>query len=197
MFVETYVFSYSYFAIFIMMILVGFLGVFPPSKLIYLFSGFLVFKGNLNFILVLFSGGLGHAIGNLIQYELARKKGMSFIKKFISYYPHFSMKDVKKIQYLFEKKGVWYLCIGKLLDPIKLIISFFPGLSKMNRMLFFSIVFITSVLWAGIFTTIGYFFGESFKYLGVLGVIIFIIAVVVIYKFYKEMNSKEVNELIT
>ncbi len=193
---EELLLSGSYVLLFLLLAAVGILGFFPPSKIIYGVSGFLASQGSLSLFLVIFSGALGHTAGNLVQYEIGRKKGIGFMEKILHYYPLFTMKDVKKIQLVFEKKGAWFFLVGKLLDPIKLFISFCVGFSKMNRALFLVLAFIGSIIWAIIFTLLGFYFGKSFEQFGFVGILIVGFAAMFLYFFYKYMNSKEIEDLL-
>lgn len=193
---ESLLLSGGYLLIFILMVAVGILGVFPPSKIVYAVSGFLVSQGSLFLLPVIFMGGLGHTIGNWVQYELGRRKGYSFLEKILERYPLFSIKEIKKVQIVFQKKGAWFFFVGKLLDPIKLFISFCVGFSKMNRALFFLLAFVASLIWAAVFTFLGYYFGESYEQFGYVGVVIVALAAIFMLVFYKYMNSKEVSDLL-
>lgn len=186
----------GYGLLFISMVAVGVLGVFPPSKIIYVVAGFLVSQGSLNLALVIVIGGMGHTIGNWIQYEIGRKKGYGFLEKILQYYPLFSIKEVKKVQAVFQKKGAWFFLVGKILDPIKLFISFCVGFAKMHRGLFFILAFIGSLIWSSVFTLLGFYFGKSYEQFGYIGVIIVALAGIFLFVFYKYMNSKEIEELI-
>ncbi len=186
--IETIIISLSYLGIFILMSGTGFFGIFPPSKIIYILGGYFASLGNLSLTLVIITGSLGHSLGNYIQYEIARQKGLHYLKKF----KVFNEKEIKKLTIVFRKKGSWFLFVGKLLDPIKLIICICAGLTKMSRKIFFLIVIITSIIWAMIFSFIGYYFGKSLENFGYIGVIIFILGILVISIFYKYMNSEDV-----
>lgn len=161
---------------------------FPSSQLLYLIAGYFVFKGNLNPLLVIFFGGFGNAIGNMILYEISRRKGLKYILKF----KIFPEKEIKKVQIAFNKKGIWFLFIAKILPALKVLVPIPAGISKMNRILFFIIVLITSTIWAAMFTSFGYFFGESFDLFGKYAFILLLIVLIVVSLFMKYLNSEEV-----
>ncbi len=189
---ELILINYGYYALFFLMVLVGILGIFPPSKIIYIFAGYFAFSGELDLFFIFIIGALGHSIGNYVQYEVARQKGEKFIYFLLKKYPLFPISELKKLKLVFKKKGLWFLFVGKLLDPIKLVISLCAGFSKINRFIFLFIVYITSYIWAMIFTLIGYFFGTSLEKFGWIGIIILILGIIVISQFYKYMNSDEI-----
>ena len=186
--VESLLIQLSYFGLFILMVAVGILGFFPPSKVIYALAGYFVFTGDLSLALVLVIGALGHATGNYVQYELARQKGLAFFKK-TKIVP---ILEIRKIQVAFNKRPKLFLFVGKLLDPIKLFISICAGIVSMNRAVFFLIVFLGSLIWALIFTLLGYYFGRSYDQFGYVGVVIVLLGFLVMAYFYKLMNSEEV-----
>jgi len=184
---ETIIISFSYLGIFVLMVSNGFIS-FPSSQVLYIIAGYFVFTGNLNIGLVVFAGALGNTIGNIILYEVARRKGMHYLTKF----PIFREKELRKVQVAFQKKGIWFLAIGKLVPALKVFVPIPAGIAKMNRTLYASIVAITSIIWSFPFLAIGFYFGKSSKVFGNYAIILTIIAFVVMTVFYKFMNSDEV-----
>lgn len=191
---ETIIIQFSYVAIFLFLYINGIIG-FPSSQLVYILAGWFVFRGDLNLILILVIGIIAHFLGNITLYELSRINGLKYIKKIDNfcqkYYKLkiFAPKEIKKIQLVMKKKGLWYLFFGKLVNPIKLVINIPAGLSKVNRFLFGLIILITSSIWGIIFVSLGYFFGKSFDLAAYYGVIMLIFAVVLIYFFKKSMDK--------
>ena len=197
MYIEGIILTLSYFGILILMISNGIIS-FPSSQLLYIISGYFVFKGNLNFFFVVLIGALGHSTGNFILYEISKKKGLKYSTKFIKFiFPMSNAeREIKKFQIVFNKKKVFWLFFGKLINPIKTFISIPAGIAKIKESIFIPIVYLTSLIWAIIFTLIGYFFGKSYKNFGYIGAIVFSLAILIMIYFYKLMNSKEVIEEI-
>lgn len=185
--------NFSYIAIFLFLILNGILG-FPSSQLIYLFAGYFIFKEKLSIQLVLFFGIFGHFLGNYILYELSRKKGIKYIIKFAKYFnlKYINQKEIKKVQLVMKKKGLWFLFFGKLVNPIKLVINIPCGISRINRIYFNIIILITSSIWAIIFVYLGFIFGKSFNFAIYYGIIMIILASIIMFIFYKYMNSESI-----
>lgn len=193
--IEQLIISFSYFAIFILMTSNGIIS-FPSSQILYIVAGYFAFKNDLNFILIILIGALGQSLGNYILYEISRKKGLKYSVKFIRYLFQLSdpEKEIKKFQIAFKKRSKFLLFIGKLANPSKIFIPIPAGISKMNRVIYLIITYITSAIWAIIFTSIGYYFGKSYNNFGYFGAIMLIIFVLVMGYFYKLMNSTEVLE---
>ncbi len=184
---ETIIISFSYLGIFALMVANGLIS-FPSSQVLYIIAGYFVFNGNLHLSLVIFAGALGNTIGNIILYEIARRRGMHYLTKF----PLFREREIHKVQVAFQKKGIWFLAVGKLIPALKVFIPIPAGLSKMNRLLYAGIIITTSVIWTFPFLAIGYYFGKSSKVFGNYALIMTLIAFVVMALFYKFMNSEEV-----
>jgi membrane protein DedA with SNARE-associated domain len=161
---------------------------FPSSQVLYIIAGYFVFKGDLSLAAVITVGTIGNTIGNIILYEVARRKGLMYLTKF----QVFREREIKKVQAVFQKKGVWFLAIGKLVPALKVFIPIPAGLAKMNRGLYTVIIIITSAIWSTPFLAIGYYFGKSSRVFGKYAIIMTIIAFVVMAVFYKFMNSEEV-----
>jgi len=191
--IEEVIISLSYFGILILMTSNGFWA-FPSSQILYIIAGYFAFQGNLNLISVILIGALGHSLGNYILYEIARKKGLNYSIKFIKFFFQLTdpEKEIKKFQIAFKKKSILFLFVGKLANPSKIFIPIPAGISKMNRGIYLFIVYITSIIWASIFTLIGYYFGKSYTNFGYIGIIMIILFVGISTYFYKYMNSDEI-----
>ena len=192
---EYFILTLSYFGIFLLLSINGFFS-FPSSQIIYIIAGYFAYTGDLNIYYVIAFGALGQTLGNWILYEVSRKKGLEYGSKFISYlFPyHDTKKEIQKFQIAFNKSQIFLLFIGKLVNPIKIFIPIPAGIAKVNRAIFLIIVYITSAIWATVFTFIGFYFGKNYQNFGYIGAILFLIALTVMYSFYRLMNSKEVIE---
>lgn len=191
--IEQIIISLSYLGILLLMTSNGFCG-FPSSQFIYLAAGYFAFEKELSLSLIILIGALGHSIGNLILYEIARKKGLKYSVKFIKFF--FQLQDpelqIKKFQIAFEKKSKFLLFIGKLANPSKIFIPIPAGIIKMNRITYLIITYITSAIWGSIFTFIGFYFGKSYENFGFIGAGLIFVFILVMAYFYKIMNSKEI-----
>jgi len=191
--IEQIILTFSYFGILALMVSNGFFS-FPSSQILYLVAGYFAFTGDLNLFVVILIGALGHSLGNLIMYEVSRKHGIKYSVKFVKFFFHFGNpeKEIKKFQLAFEKRSKFLLFVGKLVNPIKIFISIPAGIIKMNRFIFLIIVYITSAIWASIFTLIGFYWGKSYENFGFIGLGVLVIAIIVMTYFYKLMNSDEI-----
>ncbi len=193
--IEQVVISLSYFGIFLLMILNGVIS-FPSSQILYIITGYFIFTGNISLIPVVIVGALGNTIGNIILYEIVRAKGVKFIEiiaiKLYKIQKQTFEKNLAKVQIAFQKKGAWFVFIGKLLPALKVLVPIPAGLAKMSRVLYITIIFISSMLWTLPFITIGYYFGKSSDMFGKYAFALILVALVVLAIFYKYINSEKV-----
>jgi len=185
--IETLVQGGSYLAIFLLMIANGAVS-FPSSQVLYIVTGYFIARGDLTLSLVALVGALGNTVGNVILYELARRHGRTFIERM----KIFPTRELAKVEKAFQKKGAWFIFIGKLLPAIKVFVPIPAGLGKMSRPLFATLMFVASFIWSLAFISIGYFFGKSANLFGSYAVVLVIVAAVVILFFYRYINSDEI-----
>ncbi len=179
----------GYAGIFLLMIANGAVSV-PSSQVLYIIAGYFIFTGNLTLWLVVLVGALGNTIGNILLYEFARAKGLEYLTR----WPLFPAREISKVQIAFQKRGGFFLFVGKLLPAIKVFVPIPAGIAKMNRVVYAMIIFVSSVIWTAPFLAIGYYFGKSAKVFGPYAVVLALIALVVIALFYKYINSEAVVE---
>lgn len=177
----------SYLAIFFLMIANGAVS-FPSSQVLYIIAGYFIARGDLTLGIVALVGAAGNTVGNIILYELARRHGRTFIERM----KIFPTRELAKVEKAFQKKGAWFIFIGKLLPAIKVFVPIPAGLGKMSRPLFATLMFVASFIWSLAFISIGYFFGKSANLFGSYAVVLVIVAAVVILLFYRYINSDEI-----
>ncbi len=193
--IEQIIMSLSYFGIFLLMITNGVVS-FPSSQVLYIITGYFIFTGDLTLSLVVLVGALGNTIGNIILYEVVRRKGIGYIEtiavKLYQIPKEKFERNLAKIQIAFSKRGLWFVFVGKLIPALKVFVPIPAGLAEMNRALYSTIIFVTSVIWTFPFIAIGYYFGKSSDMFGKYAIGLIIVALVVVSLLYRYLNSEEV-----
>ena len=185
--IESIIITSSYLGIFLLMISNGIIP-FPSSQILYIIVGYFISIGTLAFFPASLIGAIGNTIGNIILYELVRRHGVRYLKQF----QVFREQDIRKVEIVFKKRGLWFLFIGKLLPAIKIFIPIPAAMGKTHRGAFVFIMLAASWVWSCIFIAIGYTFGKSTQVWKSYGVILFLIAAIIVVVFYRMLNSKEV-----
>ena len=184
--VEYILVGLGYGGVFLMMVANGVVS-FPSSQVLYIIAGYFVSTGFFDFFIIALVGAVANTIGNIVLYELARKKGEKYITRFFM----FPEREVRRVSRAFEKRGAWFLFVGKLLPAIKVFVPIPAGLGKMHRGVFGIITLTTSYLWACGFLAIGYFFGKSADVFGRYAVILGVVTVFVLIGFFRYVRAEE------
>ncbi|GEM_PF-903271 len=185
--IEAIIVGFSYVGIFGLMTANGIFS-FPSSQILYILVGYFVGTGYLGLIPASLIGALGNTAGNVLLYELVRARGVHYIEKFSI----FRKSDIRRVQIIFKKKGLFFLFIGKLLPAIKVFIPIPAALGRVHRGTFTMLMFSSSWIWSLVFISIGYFFGKNTGVWKSYGAILMVIAFFVMFLFYRMINSKEV-----
>ncbi len=185
--IEQIIVASGYIGILLLMIANGAVS-FPSSQILYIITGYFIFTGDLALALVLLFGTLGNTIGCIILYELARSKGLAFITRFKLFPEHV----IRKTQIAFQKRGAWFVFVGKLIPALKVFVPIPAGIARMHRGLYATLIAISSAIWAVPFIAVGYYFGKSADVFGSYSVIIIIFTLVILGLFYRYLNSDAV-----
>lgn len=76
-----------------------------------------------------------------------------------------------------ERGSVW-LVVSKLIPSVKVLVPVATGLAKMNNIKATIIFFLGSLLWAGLLTGIGYYFGDKVNLVGFFAVLFIVYFVI-------------------
>ncbi len=185
--IEAIILGASYTGIFGLMIANGFLS-FPSSQVLYIIVGYFVGTGTLSLFFASLAGAIGNTIGNMLLYEAVRARGIHYVERF----QIFRAEDIRKVEIMFRKKGLWFLFVGKLLPAIKVIIPIPAALGKVHRGVFATLMFVASWVWSFIFIAIGYFFGKGATTWKSYGLLLMAVALAVMYVFFRMLNSKDI-----
>ncbi|MCX6754410.1 MAG: DedA family protein [Candidatus Nomurabacteria bacterium] len=131
-----------------------FVGVFIPGATLISVGGILASQGYLNAWDIIFFATLGAIFGDFFSYSLGRWGG-SWIKdkKIIN------INILNHGEKFFEKYGNKSIFWGRFFGPIRAIIPFIAGLSKMKKGPFVFWNILSSICWAMLNVFVGYFSG--------------------------------------
>jgi len=174
-----------------------------PSEIIMPLGGFFVYKGDLNFYILIISGLIGTVIGALPWYFLGKLVNEKKLSNFIDRKGKFigiSLKDLDKSKLWFDKYGVLLVFWGRLIPGIRTLISVPAGIELMPINKFLIWTSLGSLIWVIILTSAGYLFGENYEIIGlyidnfkvILKPIFVILILFLLIKFLKK-NLKNIN----
>ena len=117
-----------------------------PSEIIMPFSGYLVFKGEMNLWLVGIAGAFGCVVGSLVAYWVGSKGGRPMIEKY-GRYVLLSRHDLDLADRWFANYGEIIVFVSRLLPAIRTFIAFPAGVARMNLKRFILYTFAGSLPW--------------------------------------------------
>jgi len=121
-------------------------GIAIPSELILPFSGYLVYLGSFNLLLVATAGVVGCNLGSAIAYWIGAKGGRPLVLrygKWVLMSPH----DVDRMSWFFDRYGSIAILVGRMLPLVQSFVAFPAGMAKMSRLRFHIYTTIGSFVW--------------------------------------------------
>jgi len=100
---------------------------------------------------------LGAVVGDNISFYLGTHANQFFKKE----NKIFKLSHVRKGEKFFQKHGNKSVFLGRFIGPIRSIIPFIAGISKMNRWTFLFWNVTSAIVWAISTLAVGYFFGGT------------------------------------
>ena len=141
-----------------------FIGSFLEGELVLLAAAFLAYLGIFNFWLVLILGFLGVVAADNFWFYIGSKYGNSFIEKYGKYI-FLGSERMEKLKPAFLKHSAKMIFISRFVVGTRVSTDVLAGALGMSRVKFFRINAFSAILWASIITSLGYFFGKSFRIL--------------------------------
>ena len=166
-----------------------------PSEIIMPFSGYLVYTGEMNLLLVALAGAIGCVLGSLVAYYAGAWGGRPLVEKYGKYIL-VSHHDLDLADRWFQRHGDITIFIGRLLPVIRTFIAFPAGVARMNLWRFNLYTFVGSFIWSIGLAWIGMKLGEHWNTLGVyfhrfdaaIGVVLFAGIVWYIWRHLKQLQ---------
>lgn len=156
--------SLSYFGVFLAMAIES--ACIPlPSEIIMPFSGYLVYKGEMNIWFVGVVGALGNLAGSLLAYWIGKVGGRPLVEKY-GKWVLISHHDLDIADRWFKKYGKSTVFFSRLLPVVRTFISFPAGISEMRLTTFSFYTFAGALPWSLALAWVGYKLGENWDTLG-------------------------------
>jgi len=135
-------------------------GVPIPSELIMPFSGYLVYLGRFNLLLVVAAGTIGCNIGSAIAYWIGARGGRPLVERY-GKWVLMSHHDLDRMTSFFDRFGSIAILIGRMLPIVQTFVAFPAGIAKMPRLRFHIYTTLGSVVWYFCLASIGRKLGEA------------------------------------
>jgi len=137
-------------------------GVPIPSELIMPFSGYLVYLGRFNLLLVVAAGTVGCNIGSAIAYWIGARGGRPLVERY-GKWVLMSHHDLDRMTSFFDRFGSIAILIGRMLPIVQTFVAFPAGIAKMPRLRFHVYTTLGSLVWYFCLASIGRKLGEVWE----------------------------------
>jgi membrane protein DedA with SNARE-associated domain len=158
---QVWIAQYGYAAIFFLLVL-GIVGLPVPDETLLTLTGYLVFKGTLQFIPSYTWAILGTVTGITISYCIGRFGGSRFLHRFGGRL-HIRSESVDRVHSWFDRWGHWTLAIGYFVPGLRHLIAIVAGSSGLEYRTFAVFAYAGAFVWAGIFICAGYYLGDRWE----------------------------------
>lgn len=152
---SSFISSYGYFAILILMILES--ASMPiPSELLLPATGYFAAKGVLNIYIALVVVYASSFIGMAINYYIAYLLGKDLVYKHLHWF-RIKKEDVEAFERWFDKNGPFTVFISRLLPIVRGFINFPAGFALMNQKKFYTYSMAGTIIWDTALVMFGYY----------------------------------------
>lgn len=157
--------GWGYFGIFLLMVLEN---VIPPvpSEVIMSIAGIAAGQGKMDFTLLVLTGTLGCAVGNLFWWEIGRRYGYERLRPAIDRWGRWLTMDwegVENFRRFFDRWGGLTVLIFRFMPIGRTVISIPAGLMHMPFWRFLAFTTLGSAIWNTILVGVGFWLGASFE----------------------------------
>jgi membrane protein DedA with SNARE-associated domain len=131
-----------------------------PSEVVLPFAGYLVFKGTLNFWIIVFVATIGAIVGGLIDYGIGFYLGRAAILRY-GRYVRLNEKHLMTTEVWFSKHGEIAVLFSKFVPLVRTLISFPAGIAEMKVWKFILFTAIGGAIWNAALTYAGFVAGQN------------------------------------
>ena len=133
-----------------------------PSEFVLPFSGYLVFKGSLNFAGVVAVSTLAGMVGALVDYYLALRFGRPLVRGLFKWFGA-SGPALDKAEDWVNRKGSWSVLAARFVPGIRTVVSLPAGALGMRLRAFVSMTFVGTLGWSVLLVYLGYSAGNLWQ----------------------------------
>ena len=155
------VMQYGYIGIFVLLLL-GVFGLPIPDEILLAFAGYLIFKGDLQFIPTLASAYVGAMCGISLSYGLGHTAGIYLIEKYGAHI-NLTRDRMDNVHHWYRRMGRWVLLFGYFLPGFRHLTALVAGSSNLQLPIFAVFAYSGALLWTGTYIFLGYFVGEQWS----------------------------------
>jgi membrane protein DedA with SNARE-associated domain len=159
--VFAWVAEHGYGALYLLLAL-GVIGLPIPDETLLVFTGDLIFRGNLHPVGAFAAAVAGAWTGISGSYVLGRTLGAGAVHRYGKYI-RFTEARLAQVHRWFEHVGHWTLFFGYYIAGVRHFTAVVAGMSKLEYPTFIAYAWTGGAVWVGTFLTMGYLLGENWR----------------------------------
>jgi membrane protein DedA with SNARE-associated domain len=156
---------YGYVGIFGLLML-GIVGLPIPDETLLMFTGYLIFKHELEPLPAFAAGFLGSICGISVSYALGRMLGLYLVTR-LGHFLHIEPEALEQVRAWYERKGKYGLVISYFIPGIRHLAAYVAGSSRLSLPVFATFAYLGGLLWSSSFISIGYVLGDEWEQISV------------------------------
>ncbi|MBC8080463.1 MAG: DedA family protein [Gorillibacterium sp.] len=125
-----------------------------PSEIVLAYAGFLVQRGEINFMEAVIFGTIGGVIAQIFVYWIGRYGGRPFVEKY-GRYIHLKSKHIDSAENWFNKYGTGVIFTARFIPVLRHAISIPAGMARMNLWRFTLLTTLAIIPWSILFIWLG------------------------------------------
>lgn len=133
-----------------------------PSEVILPFSGYLVYMGRFNLLLVALAGTVGCNVGSAIAYWIGARGGRPLVMRY-GKWVMMSAHDVDRMSWFFDRYGSIAILVGRMLPVVQTFVAFPAGIARMPKLRFHIYTTVGSFIWYVCLAWIGMKLGQAWN----------------------------------
>jgi membrane protein DedA with SNARE-associated domain len=149
---------YGYLAV-VGLVFVESFGIPAPGQTVLIVAGAYAGAGHLNVVLVAVLGMLAAVVGDSLGYLIGRLGGRRLVLRF-GRYVGLNEQRLEQVEGFFDRHGAKIVAVARFVDGARQFNGVVAGMVRMPWPRFLVFNALGAVLWAGIWTTVGYFAGS-------------------------------------
>jgi len=159
--VFAWVAEHGYGALYLLLAL-GVIGLPIPDETLLVFTGYLIFRGNLHPVGAFAAAVAGAWTGISGSYVLGRTLGAGAVHRYGKYI-RLTEARLAQVHRWFEHAGHWTLVFGYYIAGVRHFTAVVAGMSKLEYPTFIAYAWTGGAVWVGTFLTLGYVLGENWR----------------------------------
>src|SRR6185503_10483178 len=153
--------EHGYGALYLLLAL-GVVGLPIPDETLLVFTGYLIFRGNLHPIGAFAAAVAGAWTGISGSYLLGRTLGIGVVHRYGKYI-RLTETRLAYVNRWFDRIGHWMLFVGYYIAGVRHFTAVVAGMSRVGYPTFIAYAWSGGAVWVATFLTLGYFLGENWR----------------------------------